>query len=195
MLHEIGIELQTSLAARGVPVVVVDGPERTTDITHTRQRVVLERDPSGDSFASNVTPHRNPGQRFSREVGCLLHIYAQSTYAGAMLFEHYRLAEKLLDFVLIGLDDVVRTRRNGLVIRSGSFVPIDDLEKSDRVNGVKYTLKFAIVRGVSDARIWTDPNHPTATVGGVGGIGIGNTTEVFLANGPTGDPPATGCGG
>lgn len=193
MIHEIGVELQAELAAKGVPFRVVDGPEDTQTTTWGRERIVIERDEDrGDSFGPVKSQRANPKHRFTREIGAKITIYTQSTRSGAQGFEHFRRADHALDLVLVALDKVVRTRRNTLTISGGRFLRPADLENSERRGGAVYELTFTVDRAVYEQK-WDGSiaGEWTVTPGS-----IANTTKVSALGGPDDDdnpqtPPAT----
>lgn len=197
MIHEIGVELQAALRAKGCPFVVLDR-ESTKATTWGRQRIVIEHDEGGDAFAPTRSQHKNPKHRMTRTIGAKLSIYAQSTKSGALEFEHRRLAEHVLDLVLVAMGDVAAVRKNAWKPGRGRFVTPEDLETSEKFGGAVYELAFAIDRAV-EVRTYAYAAEPeTALVANT----ITSTTKVSLAEGPDddGDPntvPAaaeTSCG-
>lgn len=177
MLHEIGVQLQTALHAKGCGFDVKDGPERRETTTYARERVVIER--AGDDAFE--TPHKatvNPPTRFTRLVPCKLSIYAQEPKKGAAEFEHYRRAEKVLDLCLCALYSIAKARANRFLPRSGKFVPPPDLKDGETFGGVKYELNFVFDRGVMDTK-WDLTAAETATITDDNtGVSIVNTTQV-----------------
>lgn len=180
MIHEIGTEIQAAIQARGCPFFVVDGPEREKAATWGRERIVIERDPAGDSFSPMKGSHRNPRRYIIRNIGCKITIYAQEPAAGALEFEHYRRAEHVLDFVLVALDDVATVRNNGFDYKGGKWLAPDDLAKSETFGGAVYELSFTFERGVR-AETWEGAARPT-----VAGS-MRNTTKVSLKGGADDD--------
>lgn len=194
MIHEIGVELAAALKAKGYAAVVVDGPEATGSTSFARERIVIEHDADGtDKFGPALSQHKNPKQRMTRGIAAKLTIYAQTTTAGAMPFEHRRRAEHILDMVLVAMDGVAIARKNKWTPTGGKFVTPPDLAGSDAFAGASYALTFTFDRGVFDAT-WAGASRPEAAVG-VGGVSITNTTNVTQANGPDGEDVETGCGG
>lgn len=151
MLHEIGVELQNELKAKGCPLKVSDGPEFETT-TWGNDRIVIE--PSGgDSFqAPHIAqaPSTNPKARSVRDIGVQIRIFAHVEKAGAQVFEHRRLVDHALDLVIWALSRVVAKRKNRLVLRSGDYHVPRDLAKSDNPAGAAYELHVTIDRAVQD---------------------------------------------
>lgn len=194
MLHEIGLELQAALRARGCPLVVVDGPEDTKAATYGRERIVIEYDfDRGDSFGPVRSQRANPKHRFVSDEGAKITIYTQSTKPGAQPFEQRRRAKHVRDLVLIALDEVARTRRNVLTLAGGRFVRPEALEGTERDSaGAVYELTFSVDRAVHEQR-WDGSiaGEWTVTAGS-----IASTTKVSALGGPDDDdnpqtPPAT----
>lgn len=190
MIAAIAKELDDALKAKGVPLRVSMGPERTDTTTPARERIVVEYDDNAGDSLSPTPPHRNSAMKFVRLVGAKLTIYAQEPSAGAMDYEHRRRAEHVLDLVLVALDNVVRGRRNALAIRSGRFIRPADLAQSKQPGGAVYELTFSIDRAVLDTT-WKGAAAPTVTMG-AGGLRMRNTTRVSLANGPGADDDGDG---
>lgn len=187
MIHEIGVELGKELASKGCPFAVIDGPEERPTTTFARERVVIEHDPSGDSFGSRHTADKNPRTRLTRITGVKITIYARHPNGGAIYWEHKRRAEHVLDMVLIGIDVIAKTRKNLCAFKSGKFVKPEDLKDSETPGGAMYELLFTFDRGVAD-RNWDGTAQPTATVGD--GT-MRNRTVVGDSDGDT----ETACGG
>lgn len=195
MIHEIGVQLQAALQAKGCPFVVIDGPERRPTTTFARERVVIERDMSaGDTFAATHLPGKNPVTRLTRLIGCKITIYARAPSKGALEFEHFRRAEQVLDVVLIALYGIAKGRQNQVAFTSGKFVEPPDLTEGETMGGAVYELHFTFDRGVAD-RTWAGAAQPTANVASgtiqsttnVSGIveGGGSESETACGNGGT----------
>lgn len=164
MIHYIGAELQAGLRARGCPIVVVDGPEATTTATFGRERIVIEHGDS-DDFVGPWSQSTNPKRRMNRMVGVKVTIYAQSTKAGALDFEHRIRAEQILDIVLVALSNIksVRKGRGAFLPSGGRFIVPEDLKGSERQGGAVYELTFNFERAVEE-RTWAGEKQPETTL-------------------------------
>lgn len=200
MIFEIAKEVTALLRARGVPydVVVDDAP--TTQATFARSRIRLDHTEGdgSDRFSAPRSQRPRDAHRFTRSQGFTLEIYAKSTKQGATPFEHKRLANNVLDQVLVAFDDVAARRKNAWSPTAGGFVPLPDFEGSEKPGGALYRLTFTFDRAVSE-RDFDGALEPTATFG-PGGVVLTSTTKVSLAgaSADTSQPPpdaATGCGG
>lgn len=181
MLHEFGVQLQTKLRARGCPVAVVDGPEPTGTATWGRERIVVEHD--GDGFSNTRSVHKNPPHRMIRNVGTRITIYAQSTRAKALPFEHENRAAAILDAVLVGIVDVAASGAeapfNAYAINAGRFFVPPDLEGTERRGGAAYELSVTFERPVVEQSFQGEIAEEVA-VGGENGIGVSNTVLASL---------------
>lgn len=182
MIHEVGVQISQTFATKGCPFVVIDGPEFRKTTTFARERVVIEHDPSGDSFVPRHQTDRNPRTRLTRNTGVKVTIYAQNPRAGAIYWEHVRRAEHVLDMVLIAIDLIAKARQNIAVFRSGKFVYPVDLKESETPGGAVYELYLTLDRGVAD-RNWDFTAQPTAEItavapGAGSGVIISNSAEI-----------------
>ena len=151
MIHEVGRELEVLLAAQGCPFKVYD-KEATKPTSWARNRIVIERGDE-DKVGPPRFQSRVPKVHFVRQIPATITVFAQSAVTGAQLFEHRRLADNVVDMVLIALRKIAGTRKNGLAIASSKRVPIDDLEKSEVAGGFAHQIAFTIERAVSE-RTW-----------------------------------------
>lgn len=186
MIHAIGEQLATALAAASIPIPVVDGPERRKTTTFARERVVLEHF-GEDRIQPKHKATVNPQARMSRVVSYKATIYAQHPAKGAAEFEHRRRCEQILDQVLVGLDVIVKARANILSWSSGKFVIPEDMKDAETLGGAVYELTFTIDRVVTTAT-FTGAKAPEATVGPTT---ITNQTQVTV-NGQGTPEPACG---
>lgn len=190
MMHELIIELQAALRARGCPLPVVERESLATT-TWSRERIVVEHDEGGDSFGPVRGQHVNPKHRATRRVGAKIQIYAQSTKSGALEFEHRRRAEHVLDLVLVALSESATMRRSRIEFGRGRFVQPDDLDESEKFGGSVYELLFTFDRAVM-VQTWAGDAQPTTTLGPGG---IRSTTQVSMAGSNDDEPDAeTACG-
>jgi hypothetical protein len=151
MIHALGLEIQTKLRSKLCPIVVVDGPEKIETNTWGRERIVIQRDERrGDSFASPKGNLANESRIFTRNVGVTITIYARSPQSGALDFEHYERAERVLDLVLWAIQQISAARGGGLVVSSGRFFVPPDLTGSEQRGGAAYELSIGFARSTTD---------------------------------------------
>jgi hypothetical protein len=182
LIHEVGVELQASLAAAGCAFPVKDGPERNRSATFARERIVIEYDQSGeDSFGSKHVARANPKAQFTCSMACKLTIYAQSPVGGSLEFEHKRRARLVVDMAIVALYEIATTRHNSIAFVSGRFVDPDDLKASEAVAGAVYELKFKFDRGIAKTT-WKGAGAAEVIIGT--DVEIANTTKVSAAGDP-----------
>lgn len=188
MIHAIGRDLEAKLQAKGCPFKVLD--REATTPTAWRNVIVIEN--AADKFGPARSQSINPKRYYTRNVGAKLTIYAQSTDAGALEFEHRRVAERVLDLALVALRTIFAERKAGHSIDGGQFITIADLDKSDRQTGAVYELSFTVERGVAD-RTWAGAIVAEASIGSV--ASKTNVSRAGVAE-DDGDPltPETACG-
>lgn len=182
MIHEIAVDLQAQLAARGCPIKVYDGPEATSSVAYSNERVVVEHSEQGDAFSAVAGARGGVGTTrafYTRTIGIQIRIVAQSPRANASKWEHRRRAENILDLVVNGLHKVARERKAAIGFGAGRFAYETDLEGSEIHPGAVYVLNASVSREVTD-RDWdgtsavqtgeiTDKNNTTQVRFVVGG--------------------------
>ena len=191
MIHEIARELRALLETAGVPMPVVDGPERTTSAVAPRERIVVERlrapEPVLPPKGANT---RNPVHVFDRKLAAKITVYARDPRDGAQHHEHVRRADRVVDSVLAALRQVLVARKNGAEIGAGQLVELEDAKGTPVPNFAVYEVPFSVRRAV-EVRTWAGA---AATEGGAfTATTVASTTVVGLEGDPT-PPTETGCG-
>ena len=189
MIHEIARELRVLLETAGVPMPVVDGPERTTSAVTPRERIVVERLRTPEQIlAPKGANSRNPVHVFDRKLAAKITIYAQEPRAGAQHHEHVRRADRVVDSVLAALRQVLVARKNGSEIDAGQLVELEDAKGTPVTNFAVYEIPFSVRRAV-EVRTWA--GSAAEEGGAFTATTIASTTVVGL-EGET--PTETGCG-
>lgn len=187
MIHEVYTALKAELAEKGVPLPLVEGPERTKQATYASERIIFEEDDVDASFSRPPTMSpSNPPRRFVLASPIKVTVHAQSKAAGAKYFEHCRRARAAAKQVVIALEKVIATKKLQWTLPTMRPAPPADLAQSEVAAGATYEIRFALTEGVSDVT-WPQEAAPEATVGGENGVTINSTTTVGAAE-------ETGCG-
>jgi hypothetical protein len=189
MLYAISQELAEALDAKGVPFPVFFGPDPSTPITASRERIVIEQ-PFGekrDQTQPAKAVHHNPSMRAVRIQAARIRIFARSSLAGARWHDHAERAEEVLDHVQASLDVIVRGRKNAIAWAGGGFVELVDANGSEVWSGAVYEQDFSVDRGVF-VRTWAGEAHGEVTIGE--GVEIVNVVKASNATGAAGTPPA-----
>jgi hypothetical protein len=186
MLYEISKELSSALSVVGCPLRVVYGPEpKTTGLTDSR--IVIERDrKAGDQFTGPRSQQRNPKLIDVRAIGCVLRVYAQSTLAGASVYDHERIADQAIDQIDVAMRTIINTRKTMWRVTSAKLLSADELQLQGLTvwPGVVYEMKFQVDRGVLRTT-WAGEAADEATMGGEGGVSLGSSMTVKIAGDPT----------
>lgn len=180
MIHDLAVALQTSLRERRCPFPVVDGPERTKPNTYASERVVVEE--PEDQSTRTTSPRSqsiNPKRRLEAAVPVKITVYACAPAANALDFEHVRRASSVVDLVLVGVEEFVRSNKLGWSAPEFRRVRPADLEASEKSPGAAYEIKLSIARGVVD-RMWNGDAKPEVTLG-PGGVPIVHTDLIGAA--------------
>lgn len=180
---------------RGVPVRVEYGPIEPARVGELRDVFVVQYADGDDTGA----PHAiggNPKRRFSRAIGCELHVYATATTSGASRRDHEDRAQSLVGQALLALDDVLR---GGELDDAGEQIPgtsyqwapgRGSFERTPGASaGAHYVLPFTVHETVRDT-----PFAGTALDEfTMGATSIASRTNVY---GSTGEGAGeTSCGG
>jgi hypothetical protein len=189
MIHEIAVELRALLATAGVPMPVVDGPERTTAAVTPRERIVVERLREPEQILAPKGTGRNPGHVFDRRLAAKVTVYAQDPKSGALPHEHVRRADRVVDAVLAALRQVLVARKNGAEIGSGQLVELEDAKGAPVPSFAVYEIPFFVRRAV-EGRTWAGAAAAEATIAS-GTIASTTTVSIDDATTPTTE---TGCG-
>jgi hypothetical protein len=190
MIHEIARELRTLLETAGVPMPVVDGPEKAASIVTPRERIVVERlrTPEPIVAPKGTNAGRNPVHVFDRKLNAKITIYAQEPRAGALYHEHVRRADLAADRVLAALRQSLVARKNGAEIGAGQLAELEDAKGTPVTNFAVYEIPFFVRRAV-EVRTWAGA---AAEEGGAFTASTIASTTVVGLEGET--PTETGCG-
>lgn len=184
MIHEVGVELGTQLVRQKCPFPVVDLPEPTQDAAW-RERVVIGPADGGDAFDAVVGAHIHPKHHATRQLAVTVTIYAASPRSGAYPWEHRRRVDRVLDCVVIGLRNVLATRKNRLQVKSGKYVTPKDLQGAEIPSGAGYELTIMVDRAIMELD-FAGNARPVRTIGGKPGpnqtpVGISGTPALTFA--------------
>lgn len=198
MIYEMHRDITETLRSRKFPFPVYYGPER-----HKRDRfdtsIIFERDRGSSDVVEPVKgAQRNPRKREVRELAAMATIFAKSTLPGALIGEHERLCEQLVDAVIIALEEWGTATGAGYIpITEAKYLSaaefLAELEAPAQISmfegwpGVVYRLKFRVPRGMR-VETFLGEAQPTGAA-----AGVSNTTNVRLVGQEDGDP-AVGCG-
>jgi hypothetical protein len=156
MLGHLRADLEEELRSRGVPVRVEYGPVAPSRVAELKDVVVVEYDPAGDTIGAPKALGGNPRRRFNRAVAALVRIHTRNTVTGARRQDHEDRAHRIVDQVLVSLDEVLRggrgepLRRYTWRVDGAAFEPLS-AEPGQTPVGATYVLRISIDRGVFDA--------------------------------------------
>ena len=191
MIHEIAVDLRALLEAAGVPMLVVDGPERTTSAVTPRERIVVERlRAPAQILPPKGANTRNPIHVCDLEFPAKVTIYAQDPRAGALHHEHTARAAKALRSVIAALHQVLVAGRHGSKIGNPKPVKLADAKGTPVTNFFAYEVPLSARTSV-ELRTW--PGAAATEGGAFTATTVASTTVVGLEGDPT-PPTETGCG-
>ena len=182
MLGRLRAQLETELRSRGVPVRVEYGPAVPGRTSSPVDVVVVSYDPSGDAFGALA---RGARVRMTRTVRMVAEVRAHANVAGARRQDHEDRAQRIVDSVLLSLDQALRGA--GYIWRSTGGRFVADAERLPE--GALYELAFEAERSVRD-QDWaeSDPEAFELEAGS-----IASRTSVFGSLGE--GAGETACGG
>lgn len=191
MLYELTKEVAAELQAKGCPYPVVYGPERTDAILSlSTSRIVFERDrQQGDGLELHTRARTEPRMVATRPISAIVTVYAQATVAGAMTHEHERIADQVIDKLIVALRKRAAARRTLWRTTSSRMLDAEQINARglERWAGVVYELRFEIDRGVFDTD-WVGVGREEVALDG-----ITSTDQIFTDQAPDGATPEIGC--
>lgn len=149
MIYTLARDVGAKLLARKFPVRVAYGPERLQREGYDPV-IVIERDRGGsDRIGPAVGVQRNARKRMVRMLAVRATIYAVSTLPGAMIHDHERDCERLIDALLVALDEWQAAERAGaLEISEARYLAAADRNDVETWPGVVYVIRFFVRRAV-----------------------------------------------
>lgn len=167
MIYELARDVGLSLEARKFPVRVVYGPERTAREGYDPV-IVIERDRAGsDSLEPAHGFQRNPRKVMTRMRAVRATIYAASPLPGAMIQDHERECEKLVDALLVAIHEWQTAERAGvLAVTEARYMSASERNDVETWPGVVYVLRFRVPFAVQKLTYLGTP-RPEAVLDGV----------------------------
>jgi hypothetical protein len=172
MISSFTTDLAAELSTRGVPYPVVYGPERMAQTVLASPHIVFRRDrQQGEDYRAPKTTKQNPPLDHVRAMAVQCLVYGKSLLPGATVADHERVADKVVDQVLLALRAVVNERQTEWAYRSGRMLSETDLAEQglEAWPGAVYELRFTIDRGVRNEN-YAGEYADEATIGGTHGI-------------------------
>ena len=100
-------------------------------------------------------------------------IYCASAVSGARRNEHEHECDNLVDALLTGLYQWATAARAGeITVTEARYLADDEIDESERANGVVYRIRFSVPRGVV-TRDYDGAAQMTATIAEVGNASTG----------------------
>jgi hypothetical protein len=166
MIYALARDIDARLTARKFPVRVVYGPERTTREGYAPV-IVVERDrTASDTVGPPKGTQRNPRKYMTRTLAVSATIYAQSSLPGAMIQDHERSCEQLVDAFLVSLYEHLAAEQAGTIsVSSARYLAASERNDVETWPGVVYVIKFFVPRAVL-ALDYTGEAKPTAAAPG-----------------------------
>lgn len=174
MIYSLMRDVETKLRARKFPSAFVYGPERVTRTGYFDHAIVFERDRKATDLISPCHGwNNNPRKMRVRELCVMATVYAQSRLDGAMVNEHEKECEQIVDALVIALAEWgVEGKAGELPITEARYLSAeeytDPAAPAEVWPGVVYVVRFRVPRGVS-ARDYTGAARPIGAAAAVSG--------------------------
>lgn len=171
MIFSLREGLRQDLLARGFPVTVDCGMPRPASRGPSRQRhsVVLSRDyEQGDLLVA--APGGNPDTLFARMVGYTITVFAFDPSAGALSWEHESEADKLIDALIVSIQDWVTAQKAWRwEYVSGRMLSASELygDSAETTHTAGYQMQIRIGRAVNRLEYDGDLTYETADISSV----------------------------
>lgn len=178
MIYEIARAVEVRLRAKKFPLhVTYESSERIqAGIQDNRITFMRDRD-QGDTFAAPTGAPQNPRKKADREVGGRALVWIRSALPGAMLGDHERECDAVVDALFCALFEAARVvcHVGLLAIGETRYLSSKDLvdlgvavSVTDSWPGVVYSLRFKAPRGVYDVD-YAGNGLPEITLHGITG--------------------------
>lgn len=183
MIYGLSKDVAAKLKARKFPVVVLYGPERVTRERYQRA-IVFQRDrKASDVVRATPGQHTNARRMRVRELCAQITLFVQSSLPGARVNDHEDVCEKLVDALIIALEEWGTEAKAGdLPITDARYAfaaDHPDIEAWCANGGVAYVIKFRVPRGVA-ALTYSGEARPEGTA-----VNVGNVVQVSQNGGTT----------
>lgn len=167
MIRTLAADIAAKLVDRGFPVEVCYGSERLSSAVGVAgRRITIERDRRGpDNLAPFPGGQRNPRATGVRGVAVQATVHAQSTRSGALLSEHERDCDQIVDAFLVELQDWCTEAKAGApeYVEARLLGP-DDFPGGQQPPGATYRVRFRVSRAIL-RRDYVGNAEPTGTIG------------------------------
>lgn len=167
MIYEMSKDIADTLHARKFPTVHRYGAQRIQR-SYGDRIVLIERDiEQTDSFAPPVGSKPNPNRAGVRSLAGKVTIFAASALHGAMLGDHEKICEALVDALIVAIKEWgVASRAGDIPLPEMRYLTPKDREDAEAWPGVVYMIRFRVPRSVN-AVDYAGQARPTGSASGV----------------------------
>lgn len=149
-------EVDAGLKARGYVAPISYGPRRLERGLPAVTEIVVERDRERSDLVTSPTgahkqPHAKAPVVLRRDQRVRATVYAHSTLSGALIEDHERLCDALVDALLTELAAWLSEAQAGnLAVDEARYLGARDFEGAafDQWPGAAYVIRFSVPRGV-----------------------------------------------
>lgn len=187
MLYEMHLDLRQMLADLGFPCRWEYGPTPTDLTGYLDSFIVVQRDRGASDVIREVTGvQRNARKMRVRDLAAQIRIFARSTVPSAHIGNHERECEKIVDALIVALQEWGTAGRAGNIpISEAKYLGAEEREDVEIWPGVVYSIKFLLPRSVQ-RRDYSGAARPQS-----GPTAVSNRTAVSATSAP--DADETGC--
>jgi hypothetical protein len=157
VIYELSRAVETAMRAKKYPVRVVYLPDKSVEgLQSSRIEMMRDRE-QGDDWEAPKGAKQNPRKYADRHVGARALIWVKSSVRGAMIGDHERECERLVDAFFCALFDAMRASAQvaTFAVRDAKYLTAEELAKVgvpqavlESWPGVVYSLRWRMPRGV-----------------------------------------------
>jgi hypothetical protein len=143
-------DIEANLKGRKFPVEIVYGPERLKRAGCGAYEIAMHRDDeSGDAVHPVQASRPNPKMWAKRALGVVATFYVASPVSGAMLSDHERDCDALVDAFLVEVIAWGEAAKAGTIeFAESRYLNAVEYNGSENFGGVVYRLRFEVPRAL-----------------------------------------------
>jgi hypothetical protein len=150
MIYQMSQDIESNLKGRKYPVEITYGPERLKRSGCGSYEIVMNRDDeSGDAVHPVQASRSNPKMWAKRALGVVATFYVASPVSGAMISDHQRDCDALVDAFLVEVIAWGEASKAGAIdFGESRYLNASEHNGSEYFGDVVYRLRFEVPRAL-----------------------------------------------